>query len=344
MAVTIKDVAKLAGVSPSTVSRVLAGNPRISPETQERVRKVMRAINYHPNGIARSLARQRTQTLGLIIARPLEQAFANPFFPEVIRGIGAELQGQGYSLLLSTTENPRDERNACLQLVRGRRVDGIILTSSQVHDPLVRELAEAAFPFVLIGRAWDTEGVTWVNNDNLAVGQMATEHLYRQGYRRIAMINGPADLVVSADREAGYSQALAALGESVDPALIVHTSFTQEAGYRAMETLLGRTSPPLGVFAADDVMALGAVKYLQERGLRIPGDVGIVGVNDDPVTSYIQPSLTTIRVPIFDLGRTAAQLLIDMVADRSDTPRHVVLPVSLVVRHSTGPGPDARAN
>ncbi|HLN63697.1 MAG TPA: LacI family DNA-binding transcriptional regulator, partial [Symbiobacteriaceae bacterium] len=230
---TIKDVARAAGVAPSTVSRVLAGSSRISPETHEKVRAAMQALNYHPNDIARSLVGKATHTIGLVIARPAEQAFANPFFPEVIRGIGAALHPEGYNLMLTMTATPAEERSACMRLLRQRRVDGVILTSARSEDKLVTDLLAEQHPFVLIGRGHGLREMSWVNNDNEVVGEMAVAHL----------------------------------------------------------------------------MAVGAVQALKEQGK--VRSVAIVGVNDDPLTSLIDPPLTTIRIPIFDLGATAARLLLD---------------------------------
>lgn len=341
MPITIKDVAQLAGVSPSTVSRVLAGSSRISDDTHRKVRAAMKELRYHPHAIARSLARKSTRTLGLIIARPAEQAFANPFFPEVIRGIGSVIQKAGFSLILFTTENEKEERASCLQMLRGRTVDGVILTSSRIQDRLIGDLVTEGHSFVLIGRPTDPNGVTWVNNDNQAVGAMAVEHLASIGHREIALINGPKNLVVCQDRLEGYRTALTKLGLNYREELVVSAEFTQESGYHSMELLLSRSPAPTAVFCADDVMAIGAMKCLQDRDLRIPEDIAVMGVNDDVIGAYLTPSLTTIRIPIFDLGATAAGLLLDLVTGQAAGPKQVVLPSRLIPRGSTRPGTGA---
>ncbi len=329
----IKDVARLAGVSPSTVSRVIAGSSRISPETQARVREAMRALNYYPNANARSLVRRKTHAIGVIIARPAEQAFANPFFPEVLRGIGSELRRHGYDLVLSMTAAPDEEQGACMRLLKQRRVDGVILTSSRAHDELLTELAAEQYPFVLIGRAAPGQAVSWVNNDNVAVGEMAVEHLVGRGHRRIAMINGPADLTVSIDREQGFRQAVDRFKLDLPAGYVVEGDFTKDGGYRAMAELLSRPDPPTGVFCADDAMAVGALMALKERGLT--RRVAVIGVNDDPLTALLDPPLSTVRIPVFDLGATAARLLLDSLTQGVRGPRQIVLPSQLVVREST---------
>ncbi|HWI65594.1 MAG TPA: LacI family DNA-binding transcriptional regulator [Symbiobacteriaceae bacterium] len=330
---TIKDVARAAGVAPSTVSRVLAGSSRISPDTQEKVRATMKALNYHPNAIARSLVHKETHTIGLVIARPAEQAFANPFFPEVMRGIGSVLYAEGYSLMLTMTANPTEERRESMRMLRQRRVDGVILTSAHIHDQLIDDLLSEGFPAVLIGRVPDLRPLSWVNNDNVAVGQMAVEHLVSRGHRRIGLISGPLDLTFTEDRHAGYSQAMLRAGLSVLPEYQVDGGFTKEGGYRAMIQLLNLPDPPTAVFCIDDAMAVGALMALKEQGKQ--RSVAILGVNDDPLTALIDPPLSTVRIPVFDLGATAARMLIDLLRHRVEGPRQVILPSQLVVREST---------
>lgn len=333
---TIRDVAQRAAVSPSTVSRVLAGSTRISPDTHARVQKAMDELNYHPHAIAASLARRSTQSIGMVISRPPEQAFANPFFAEVIRGIGSVLHEAGLHLLLSFTPTPAEAHRVCLGLLRQRRVDGVILTSARQQDPLIAELHRECFPFVLIGRTQDGPPVSWVNNDNVLVGALATDHLLSRGHRRIALIIGPRDEVVSADRRQGWAQALARAGVPAPTEYVVDGGFTQEGAYRAMERLLALPERPTAVVAADDVMALGALRAAKEHGLSVPGDLALVGVNDDPISAYLQPPLTTVRIPVFELGATAARSLIELLSPGSLGPRQVILPSQLVVRESSG--------
>lgn len=342
MAITIKDVAARAGVAPSTVSRVLAGNPRISPETQERVRLAMKELKYHPHALARSLARKSSNSFGLIIARPAEQAFANPFFAEVIRGIGSVVEREGYNLLLAAVSTPERERQECLEMLRGRQADGVILTSSRVGDRLIETLVRDRMPFVLIGRALradlsEMEPVLSVNNDNIEIGRKVTRHLLGEGRRRIAFLSGPTDLVVSQDRRRGYEQAIAEASLPLSPDLYAYGPFTRDGGHRSMTAILEAGHVPEAVFAADDMIALGALQALQEHGLRVPEDVALAGVNNDPIASLLQPGLTTVHVSIFDLGVQAASLLIERVrhADEAQLQRRVVLPAELIIRGSS---------
>jgi DNA-binding LacI/PurR family transcriptional regulator len=330
---TIKDVAAAANVAPSTVSRVLAGSSRISPETHERVRAAMKALNYHPNAIARSLAQKATQTIGLVISRPVEQAFTNPFFPEVMRGIGSALYSKGYNLILSMAATPAEERTACLRLLRQRRVDGVILTTSRLKDKLVDDLLKEEHPFVLIGRVPDGRPANWVNNDNVAVGAMAVEHLMSRGHRAIALINGPMDTLVAVDRRQGYLSALTRSGLPVRPEYDMDGGFSKEGGYRAMHQLLALPQPPTAVFCVDDATAVGAMIALKEKGLI--GRIALAGVNDDPLAALMDPPLTTVRIPVFDLGATAAAMLVDILQQQASGVRQIILPSQLVVRASS---------
>ncbi|TZE82383.1 LacI family transcriptional regulator [Calorimonas adulescens] len=340
MAVTIKDVAARAGVNPSTVSRVLAESPLISEETKERVRMAIKELGYHPNAIARSLAMSSSRTIGLVISRPTEQAFANPFFPEVIRGIGTVLEREGYHLMLEMASDAESEGRTTLQMLKSRRVDGVILTSSRIGDRLISRLIEENLPFVLIGRPIDREyqevdPVLWVDNDNVQVGYMATEHLILNGRKDIAMVNGPRDLVVSYDRFCGYRKAMHMYGREIRDEFLINVTFTEDGGIQAAEHFIKSGRMPDAIFAADDSIALGAIMRLKEQGITVPDDVAVVGVNDSPIGRVARPSLTTMSVEIFDMGVRAAEMLIERINDGDIPSYHIVFPSELIVRESS---------
>lgn len=340
MAVTIKDVAARAGVNPSTVSRVLAESPLISEETKERVREAVKELGYHPNAIARSLAMSSSMTIGLVISRPTEQAFANPFFPEVIRGIGSVLEREGYHLMLEMASDAESEERTTIRMLMSRRVDGAILTSSRIGDSLISRLTEEKLPFVLIGRPVDSEHheieyVLWVDNDNVQVGYAATEHLIQAGRREIVMVNGPEDLVVSYDRFRGYERAMKEHGRGLRQERVINVPFTEEGGRRAAEILMRYKELPDAVFAADDSIAMGVMASLKEADIRVPEDVAVVGVNDSPIGRVARPSLTTMSVEIFEMGMRAADMLIDRINDEDTLPYHIVFPSRLIVRESS---------
>ncbi|WP_124727773.1 LacI family DNA-binding transcriptional regulator [Staphylospora marina] len=333
---TIKDVAKLAGVSPSTVSRVIAGSNRISAETRARVLRAMEELNYVPNAAARSLARANSWTIGFTIARQAEQAFSNAFFPEVMRGMSTVAQARNYNILISISRTIEEEREKCLQLIRERRVDGLIVSTSRINDPLIRTLLEEDVPFVLIGRCAERP-VLSVNNDNVQAAKMATLHLLDQGYENIVFVSGDSGLVVSRDRLNGYKQALIERDLPVDQMRIIEADFSIEGGFRALRELRERGVPFDAVCAADDLLALGAIRFAEHFGLRIPEDFGIVGFNDSPLMPFIHPPLTSVRILAYELGTEAMELLLDTLAspNKPRTMKEIILPSELIVRRSS---------
>ncbi len=334
MGVTIKDVAELAKVSPSTVSRVIADHPRISQDTKERVRSVMADLGYHPNAIARSLVNKTSNTLGVITSRSTEQAFANPFFPEVIRGIASIANKHRLNLLLSTSKERKEEEQECLGMLRERRVDGVILLGSFREDTLIPILHQEGFPFVLIGRYEGFDPILWVNNDNEGAAYEAVRYLLAKGHRSIACLDGSPETVVSFDRQLGYRRAFSSCGLEVSEDRIVHSDFSEQGGYFATNSLLKRQIPFTALFAVDDLLALGAMRALKEKGLAVGRDVAVIGFNNTILGSCTDPPLTTVHVPIYELGSVAVQLLIARIRGDYPSSENQLLPARLIVRQS----------
>lgn len=332
--VTIKDVAKRAGVSPSTVSRVIADHPRISPDTKEKVRAIMSELGYYPNAIARSLVNQTSNSIGLIRSRLTEENFANPFFPAVIQGISSVAHKHKLSLVLSTGKTFQQEDEESLTLLRQRRVDGVILLASHRDDQLIPRLTQDRFPFVLIGRYEGSEEINWVNNNNVEDAKTAVQYLLNKGHRQIACLDGDPRYVVSADRLLGYERAFQDHNLEVPKNLVEHSAFSVEGGYQATQRLLTRRVPFSALFAVDDLVAIGAMRALQERGMKVGSEVAVVGFNDTILGACVQPALTSVRVPIFELGQIAVQMLTAQIYGSGVYPHHQMLPASLVVRDS----------
>ncbi len=333
---TIKDVAKLAGVSPSTVSRVIADNRRISPATKERVKKLMTELDYHPNMIARSLIKRTSHTLGLILSRSTDSAFSNPFFSEIIRGISAVTQSYHYNLMLATAEDYAEEARQCLQMVTEKRVDGILLLASRVNDELIPELLQNSYPFVVVGRSPEINKCFSVNNDNIQAAYLAVRHLFNLGHQKIALLNGPEEYILCQDRYEGYRFAFREFGIEHDPLLVKKGAFSQDDGYRLTLELLTLKPPPTAIFAVDDLMALGAYKAIKEKKLRIPEDIAVVGFNDDPLASVIEPNLTTVRIPIYEMGVAASKMIIALLQNQEVFPAQKILSSELIIRDSCG--------
>jgi DNA-binding LacI/PurR family transcriptional regulator len=337
MSVTIKDVAKRAGVSPSTVSRVISNHPRISAATAAKVRRVMEEIGYHPNLAAKSLVSKMTKTLGLILPRPAEELFLNLFFSEFIRGIVSKATRDGYDVLMTSGASEREEMEAIKRLVKGKRVDGIVLLSSRKEDPLVAYLHKEQFPFILIGRSMDFSDILSIDNDNEQASYDATRHLIELGHKRIGFVSGPPNLVVSHDRLEGYKRALKEHGLEMRPEWIVEGEFLQESGYRAMSYIMGIPERPTALVVIDDLVAYGVLRGLNELGYRVPEDVSLISFNNIAISALTTPPLTSIDIGIYQMGYMAAQALVRKVTTDRDYAERIIIPHRLELRESTYP-------
>jgi LacI family transcriptional regulator len=333
MATTLEEIAKHAGVSRSTVSRVMNDHPNVDQETRARVLSVAERLNYQPNIAARSLAAGRTQVLGLAIPTGVSTLFADPYFPLLIQGITSACNALNHSVMLWLGE-PEYERRTIRQILQGGLIDGVILASALMDDPILEALIKGGLPFVLIGRHPGDDPVSYVDVDNRSGAREIVTYLLRLGYRRVATISGPMNMIAGSDRFQGYLDALRDRRLPFDPALVLESDFTEEGGFRAMQALL-----PLGpdaLFVASDAMAVGAIRALREAGKRIPEDVAVAGFDDIPLAARTQPALTTVRQPIQRMGAVAAETLIELISHPDAPPHRVVLPTELVIRASCG--------
>ncbi len=339
MSLTLEKVGKLAGVSRSTVSRVINGHPNVREQVRERVWQVIRETGYQPHAAARSLVTRRTHIIGVIIPETVNKLFVDPFFALLLRGITDTCNTRGYHLMLSLFSNPAHQEEIYRRLIYGNHLDGVIVASARMDDPLVHKLLDDGMQAVLVGRHADSR-VNYVDVDNVGAARMAVEHLIRLGHRRIATITGPLNMVGGADRLRGYRQALEAHHLPLEEGLIAEGDFTEPSGTAAMQRLL--PAAPTAVFAASDSMAIGALKALREANLRVPEDVALVGFDDIPAVTAVEPALTTVRQPIERLGAMAADLLLNLLEDppAPAAPAHrIVLPAELIVRDSCGASP-----
>ncbi|MBM7554076.1 LacI family DNA-binding transcriptional regulator [Thalassobacillus pellis] len=335
MGVTIKDVAKSAGVAPSTVSRVLADNPRISPATKKRVRKAMKDLGYHPNVNARSLVSSSTQTIGVVMPSSADKALQNPFFPEVLRGISNIAHDLEYSLLLSTGDSEDTILEAVKRMVYGNRVDGVILLYSRLRDRVTEFLYEKEFPFVIIGKPSENmDSISHVDNDNVQAAKEITGHLISLGHSRIGFIGGSKDLAVTLDRLSGYQSALQQAGLPIQEEYLVHTEFLKSGGRKAVHELFKLSQPPTGLVIADDLMSLGVVNMLEEFGLYVPEDISIVSFNDVYLAEITRPPLTTVDINIYELGVHACKCLVEKVKDSSEPAKRIIVPFKIKYRSS----------
>jgi len=295
-----------------------------------------RELDYHPNASARRLVTGRTRILAYVERQAPESAFADAFLPQVLRGVHDAARAAGYEVLFAPI--PIESGQArCLELLRGRHVDGMIVSGPRSDDLELKELFSLEAPVVLQGEWGEVQGVASVDVDNVASARTATEHLIDQGASRVAVIlHAPPVFTAAAARLRGYRQALEARGLSYDERLVHTAEFTPASGERAMATLLERSPRPEAVFAGSDTVAIGALRAARLRGLRIPEDLALAGFDDIPLAVYVDPPLTTIRLPAYGLGWAAADLLARTIAGEEVRLKRVVLETELVVRRSSG--------
>lgn len=332
MPLTLEDIAKHAGVSRATVSRVINGEENVKEQTRKRVLEVIQQINFQPNLAARSLAAGRTNVLGLVIPAGVSAIFTDPYFPLLIQGVSAACNARDYSVMLWLAE-PEYERRMMRQILHSGLLDGVLISSMLMEDPLVQALHDSKKPFMMIGRHHNLD-VNYLDVDNLNGAREATLHLLRLGHKSVATITGPQNMIAGHDRFQGYRRALEERGIPFNPDLVAEGDFTEAGGYSAMRRLLPKK--PSAIFVANDTMAEGAIRALREAGLRVPQDVALVGYDDMPGASRTLPPLTTVRQPTHRMGALAVNALIDIIQNPTTQKRHIVLPVELVIRESCG--------
>ena len=335
---TLEGVASLAGVSRATVSRVVNGSPRVSPDVRRDVEAAIEQLGYVPNRAARSLVTRRSDSIGLVITEPTGRLFSDPFFPRVLRGISLELTARDLQLVLLMPNTADDVRRTGDYLSAGH-VDGAVLVSLHGEDPLPSRLSRAGIPLVLVGRPPRGVSASYVDVDNRQGARSAVEHLVAGGRRVIATIAGPTDMPAGLDRLAGYREAIVEAGLEPSPQLEAKGDFTQAGGAEAMTRLLAARPDIDAVFAASDLMAVGALSVLAAAGRRVPRDVAIVGYDDSPVATSTNPQLTSVHQPIEEMGREVARLLVDAVESADRVMRRVILATDLVKRASSAGRP-----
>lgn len=329
MKVTIKDVAKAAGVSPSTVSRALHNNNRISPEVRARVRKVAQELNFHPNQMARSLVSRRSRIIGVVFPNDLRMDLGNPFFPSVLQGLGHAASERHYHILLVTGSSSVTSAQACSEVVDSGYVSGLVqLTAASAPAE------DCGVPTVVIGHPLVPER-RFVDNNNVEVGRAAAQHLLDNGHRRILLLGYDPRFMFSVDRCEGYRQALDAAGiplreEWIFPCEDLHTP----EGEKRLLELFGAEDRPTAAMCMDDGQAIALGQLLSGMGLRVPEDVSLVGVNNTEASREHHPPLTTIDINPYQLGVHAMNLMLDMLKNEADAPSSVTVPFTLVKRQT----------
>ncbi|RMG87753.1 MAG: LacI family transcriptional regulator [Chloroflexi bacterium] len=333
---TIAQIAELAGVSKATVSRVLNNYPHISPAVREKVQQVIAETGYQPNNIARMLASERSNIIGLLVPSDARKVFTDPYYPTLTEGVSRGAHHHNLTLSLFIVYTPGEGLTTIRNIISAGLLDGLIITADDKNYSHIELLVQSQLPFVLIGNLAHIDGIPCrIDVDNVDGGRTATEHLINLGYQRVATIASNKNLS-GEERLQGYRQALEAHGRPFEPDLVVYGDYSAESAYIAMQRLLALDELPDAIFIASDSMAIGAMRAIREAGLQVPDDVAIVGFDDLPTAVQTDPPLTTIHQPIDEVGRLAVSTLLDLADNPETTPREIILPTKLVIRATCG--------
>lgn len=329
MNTTIKDVAKLAGVHPSTVSRVINNDSRISEKTKNKVIYIINKLGYTPNAIARGLKTKRTNTIGMLIPD-----ITNPFFADLARGVEDTANENGFNVILCNSDDKLKKERTYLEILKEKRVDGLILGSVHIKDKSIFRLEKIKYPYILVSR--DIKGLdkNCIIVNDIAGGTMATEYFIKLGHRKIAHITGSLKVRAAINRLEGYKIALKKNHIEYKEELVKEGDFRISGGYKAMKKLLKLSELPTAIFAANDLMAIGAMQAIQQKKYHIPRDFCIIGFDDIKLASFVFPALCTIRQPMLEMGALAVKILLKIINGGEFNQTKVILKPELIIRES----------
>jgi len=329
--VTIKDLAHEVGLSYATVSRALNNHPRISQNTKERVLRAAQDLGYRPNYFAKSLVKRKSNLIGLLV-----YDFRNTFYPELIRIIQDRAEELGYWVIQGSTDDKLDKSNSLITSMMNTGVDGIIIASVREDDPTVKNLFDVGFPVVLVNRRIHAEVGDYVVLDNEDGAYLAVKHLYKLGHRRIGMIKGPSFTSTGEERYIGYLKAIQDSGLPFEDGLIKEGFFREDVGHQLAKRLMSMSNPPDSILCGDDEIAMGAMRALDDMGLRVPDDVALLGFDDSHISSHPRIQLTTISQDVTKMGSLATEILIRRIEGRSSEYERITLKPNLIIRKSCG--------
>jgi LacI family transcriptional regulator len=328
---TLKEVAQLAGVSTATVSNALNETKYVSEEVKDKINRAIEELNYQPNIVAKSLRVQESRIIGVLISD-----VANPFFSIVVRGIEEELSKSNYSILLCNTDSSVEKERKYLEVMIGKRVDGLVVSSAGNTGDYFRSLDKTGVPIVFLNRCPEFMNSDVIMTNNIQGAYSATEHLIRHGYGKIAIITGPSSISTGKDRLIGYKRALEDYGVALSDPLVKEGSFTIQSGYDKMKELMEQDSKPDAVFISNNSMTLGAYKYLKEAGIRIPDQIAVLGYDDPDWADIVEPPITTVRQPAYQLGVHAANLMLARINEKQVKREIMYMDTTLIIRRSCG--------
>ncbi len=334
--INISDVAKLAGVSKSTISKVFSNDEKISQATKDKVLEIARKLDYRPSLIPGALRTGKSKAIGLILPNVM-----NPFFPAIIKGVEDVAVENGYMVVFCNSDEKIEKEALYFQMFEDRWVDGIIISGvtgkSREEKEYIQSLHKKGIPVVLIDREIEDYFTNIVMIDNEGAASKGIQHCLDLGHKRIGLISAPLDIKIFSDRFKGYRKTLEEKGIEFDQSLVIEGDQTTQSGREASKQFLSLDDPPTAIFALTDLMAIGALKEIQERDLKVPEDISVIGFDDIPLASLVNPALTTIAQPIYEIGREAMSLLIKNIEKKDLTKSKIILDTRLIVRESTAP-------
>jgi LacI family transcriptional regulator len=336
MSVTIKDIAKEVGLSVTTVSRALNDYDDVNAETKALIQKTANDMGYIPNSLAQRFQKKKTDTIGLILPT-FGPRFSDPFFSELLAGIGNRAAIYGYDLLVSTRPPGEDELLAYRQMVQGHRVDGLVVVRTRQQDERIHYLNEVDFPFVSFGRTDDDLDYPYVDEDGAYGMSLVADHLFDLGHRKIACIASPVELMFSQYRMDGLNSRLRELGIGISEQWVFRGDMSQRGGYEEANKILDLSDRPTAIVVCNDLMAFGAMSAVQDRGLEVGKDISIIGFDNTPMSAHTHPPLTTVHQPIYQIGNMVCEMLVQCVRGQALDERHVLLKPELIIRQSSGP-------
>ncbi len=333
MRITLKTIAEEAGLSITTVSRALAGYNDVNEDTRQRILGIADRLGYQPNLTARHLRSKHTQTIGMVVPRTAH--FSDPFFMELLAGVGRQASEYGYDLLISAQMRGEEELSAYRRMVAGGRVDGMVVARVLRYDPRIEFLHEARHPFVAFGRS-EAQEYPFIDVDGAFGVERLVHHLASYGHQRFGLVQSPPELAFTVQRVGGYLRALEQLDLPFDETYTAEGDLTRQGGMEAGEALLALDDPPTAIIACNDMMALGVMASARHRGLRVGVDVAVAGFDDIPAAVAAEPPLTTVRQPIYGIGYRLAGMLVRIIRGETLTDTQVVLQPEIVIRASSG--------
>ncbi len=331
--VTQKDVAKKAGVSFITVSRVINGSKKVNPETKKRILNAIKELGYYPNIMGRALHINKINTIGVIIPFT-SHIFSTPYYVDLLRGIEKVCAEKGYEILFHPKKNEIEEIDY-LKLYYERKADGLLIIAPRINDEQLTVIAEKKIPALVVHGRYKDKSISFVDSDNKKGGFLATEYLIKKGHNKIAFLGGWEFVINTIDRLQGYKKALKKYNLNFKKEWILFGDYSQKSGYELTKKILSQKEIPDAIFGGDDLMAIGAIKAIKERGLRIPEDIAIIGFDDIEMGKYVEPALTTIRQQALKIGAESARLLINKINNKNFSSfSSLIVDVELIIRNS----------